>query len=162
MANDFDNLYDIGNMSDDEIHDLVRQEISDHPDLDPDLIDINVNSGRVSVTGRVGTEQEIQQVEQLLTDRLGVREVSNELVLDKLVRGERSEAADDAFAEDSSANAQLGHGAARTSDEAAHLHEDLDAEQFGSDSPSDAAARGTSYEPPDSPIQQGSYSREDH
>ena len=73
----------------------------------------------MTLTGRVGTEQEIQQVEQILLDVIGITEVSNELVVDELRRGERSEAADEAWAEDYAANAQVQGQTTSTSDELA-------------------------------------------
>lgn len=162
MAEDFDDLYDIENLNDDELKDLVLQQLREHPEIDVDLIEVNVRDGAVVVAGRVGTEQEIQQVEQILTDVLGVADFSNELVLDELRRGERSEAADEAWAEDYVGTAQMQGQTTSTSDEAAHLMEDLESEQFGTTIPQQATERGTAYEPPDTPVQQGSRSREQH
>ena len=152
---------DFGYMSDAEMKDLVLQELRAYPEIDVDLIEVNVKDGAVSLSGRVGTEQEVQQAEHVLTDLLGVERVANELIVDELVRGERSEAADDAWAEDDAAHPQHADGP-RTSDEAAHLMENLDAEQFGTSVPQEAVQRGTAYEPPDTPPQEGSRSREDH
>lgn len=164
MAREYDDLYDLSNLDDNEIKDLVLQELHEYPDIDPDLVEVNVQGGVVRVSGRVGTEQEVQTVEQVITDVLGIQNVNNELVVDEIVRGERSEAADDAYIEDIEADAQLGVGTASntTSDTAQHLVEDLEADQFGTHNPQDATERGTAYEPPDRPVQQGSYSREDH
>lgn len=164
MAREYDDLYDLSNLDDNEIKDLVLQELHEYPDIDPDLVEVNVQGGVVRVSGRVGTEQEVQTVEQVITDVLGIQNVNNELVVDEIVRGERSEAADDAFIEDIEADAQLGVGTASntTSDTAQHLVEDLEAEQFGTHNPQEATERGTAYEPPDRPVQRGSYSREDH
>jgi hypothetical protein len=161
MAEDFEDLYDLENMGDDELKDLVLQELSEYPELDVDLIEVSVRDGKVTLQGRVGTEAEIQQAEQVLTDVLGIDNISNELVLDEITRGERSEAADEAWAEDLAASTQMASEGPRTSDEAAHLMEDLDAEQFGTDVPQEAVERGTTYEPPDRPVQEGS-SREQH
>jgi hypothetical protein len=161
MANDFDDLYDIENMSDEEIKDLVLQELSEYPEIDVDLIEVNVSGGAVRVSGRVGTEQEVQQVEHVLTDVLGVERVANDLVIDELTRGELSEAADEAWVEESSANPQMAQGAARTSDEAEHLMDNVEADQFGTNDMQQASARGTVYEPPTTPQQEGT-SRESH
>ena len=56
----------------------------------------------------------------------------------------------------------VGNAAMQTSDTAQHLVEDLEAEHFGTHNPQEATERGTAYEPPDRPIQQGSYSIENH
>jgi hypothetical protein len=164
MAREYDDLYDLNNLDDNEIKDLVMQELHEYPDIDPDLVEVNVQGGVVRVSGRVGTEQEVQTVEQVITDVLGIQNVNNELVVDEVVRGQRSEAADDAFIEDLEADAQLGVGTAgnTTSDTAQHLVEDVEADQFGTHNPQEATERGTAYEPPDRAVQRGSYSREDH
>jgi len=162
MADDFENLYDIDNMNDDELRELVVQELRDNPEIDADLIEVSARNGTVTVAGRVGTEQEIQQVEQILSDVIGLPNISNELVIDELRRGQLSEAADEAWAEDYAATPQAGAGPTATSDEAAHLIDDVEAEQFGTSDPQEAIERGTSYEPPTTPVQQGSRSRENH
>ncbi|MGQ0814533.1 MAG: BON domain-containing protein [Gemmatimonadota bacterium] len=162
MARDYEDVFDIGNMGDDELKDLVLQELSEFPEIDVDLIKVSTQDGAVRVSGRVGTEQELQQVEHVLTDLLGIDHVSSDLVIDELVRGERSEAADDAWSEDMEADAQIGERAARTSDTADHLLEDLPADQFGTHNVQDAIQRGTAYEPPDRAIQEGIRGAEDH
>ena len=164
MAREYDDLYDLSNLDDNEIKDLVLQELREYPDIDAELVEVSVDKGAVKLSGRVGTEQEVQTVEAVLADVIGIDRVTNELVVDALVRGERSEAADDAFVEDVEADAQLGvgTGSTNTSDTAQHLVEDLEAEHFGTHNPQEATERGTSYEPPDRPVQRGSYSLEDH
>lgn len=160
MANNYDDLYDIENLGDEELRDVVLQQLRDNPRLDVDLIDVAVTNGAVRLSGRVGTEQEQQLAERVLTDMLGIAEVDNELVIDELVRGERSEAADDAWVEDA-AGSLSASGRLRTSDEAAHLMEDVETDQFGTSDPQEAIERGTSYDPPTSPVQEG-ISREQH
>ena len=164
MADEFDDLYDIANLDDRELKDLVLQELREYPDIDVDLVEVAVERGKVHLTGRVGTEQEVQTVEHVVTDLLGVERVTNELVVFDAVRGERNEAADDAYVEEMEADPQLsaGPGIANTSDTAQHLVEDLEAEHFGTHDPQEAVERGTTYEPPDRAIQQGTYSIEDH
>lgn len=162
MAHDYDDLYDIANLDDGELKELVLQQLREYPDIDVDLVEVEVDRGNVRLAGRVGTEQEVQTVEHVVTDLLGGDRVRNELVIFDAVRGERSEAADDAVAEDYEADPQIQVGAMNTSDTAQHLVEDLEAEHFGTQDPQEAVERGTSYEPPDRAMQQGSYSIEDH
>ena len=162
MAHDYDDLYDIANLDDGELKDLVLQQLREYPDIDVDLVEVDVSRGNVRLAGRVGTEQEVQTVEHVVTDLIGAERVRNELVIFDVARGERSEAADDAIIEDMEADPQISVGASNTSDTAQHLVEDLEAEQFGTHDPQEAVERGTAYEPPDRPIQQGSYSIEDH
>lgn len=161
MAEDFEDLYDLDNMSDDELKEFVLQELSEYPEIDVDDIEVAVRHGAVTLTGRVGTEQEQQEPERILVDVLGIREVTNELVVDEVRRFENSEAADDAAAETMASNPGMTASSPRTSDEAEHLMENLDAEQFGTEDPHEATMRGTAYEPPDHPVQEGG-SGDDH
>jgi hypothetical protein len=161
MARDYDDLYDITNLDDSELKELVQQELREYPDIDADLVEVNVDGGQVRLSGRVGTEQEVQTAEHVISDLLGGDRVSNELVVSGAMRGERAEAADDALIEDMEADPEFS-GAGNTSDTAQHLVENLEAEHFGTHDAQEAAERGTSYEPPDRAIQEGTYSIEDH
>ena len=162
MASDYEDLYDIDNMSDADLKDLVIQELRGNPDIDVDLIEVTVHDGEVRVAGRVGTEQEVQQVEHVISDLLGASDIHNELVIDELARGERSEAADDAMIEELEADPQTGESAGRTSDSAEHLLDNTAADQFGTRNVQDAVQRGTSYNPPDRPVQEGIRGGENH
>jgi hypothetical protein len=155
MAHEYDNLHDIANLDDGELKDLVLQELQEYPDIDAELVEVDVERGQVRLSGRVGTEQEVQTVEHVVTDLLGVGRVSNELVVFDAVRGERSEAADEAFIEDSEADGQLVSNVGTTSDTAQHLATDVEAEQFGTRDAQEAVQRGTTYEPPDHATQEG-------
>jgi hypothetical protein len=162
MEQDYEDLFDIEYLSDQELRDLVYQQLREYPDLDPDLVDVQVQNGRVLLSGRVGTEQELQEIDHLLTDVIGVAELNNELVIDELVRGERAQAADSALAEDVEGDPQLGTGATRTEDSARHLMPDTAAELYGTHDPQQAVQDGLAYEPPDRPVQEGTWSREQH
>jgi hypothetical protein len=164
MAREYDDIYDVANLDDGELKELVLQQLREYPDIDVDLVEVEVQQGQVRLSGRVGTEQEVQTAESVVTDLLGVNRVQNELVIFDAVRGQRSEAADEALVEELEADPQIsvGGGTANTSDTAQHLVEDLEAEHFGTHNPQEAVERGTAYEPPDRAIQRGSYSIEDH
>jgi hypothetical protein len=153
-----DDMYDLGNMSDDELADMVREELDERPELDPSGLEIHVADGQVSITGRVGTEAEYQLIEQVLTDVIGIEDLNNDVV----VRPDQDDAADVANAElYGSPRGQRG-GANRTEDSAAHLLEDTGAEQFGTGDMGEAIERGYSYNPPAGPVQEGTRSKEDH
>jgi hypothetical protein len=149
MAEDYEDFYDIESMTDEEVQALVRERLDADSSLDAERIDLSVSDGRVTVSGRVGTENEADIIERLLTDGIGV-EVVNHLIVDELVRQQQPEAADEA-------NARVytqgqGHGGAdRTEDSAEHLLRDTSAEQYGTDDMGEAIERGHSYNPPDSP-----------
>jgi hypothetical protein len=162
MDQDYEDLFGLEYLSDGELRDLVCQELSETPEIDAELVDVQVKEGRIYLSGRVGTEQELQQIEHVVTDVVGATDVQNELVIDELVRGERSEGADDAIAEDIEADPQLGTGAARTEDSARHLLGDTAAELYGTHDPQQAIQDGLAYEAPDRPVQEGTWSREQH
>jgi hypothetical protein len=160
MAEDYEDIYDIEAMTDEELQAVVGEKLREHPDLDEERIDVAVADGRVTLSGRVGTEAELQIIEHVLTDVLGVG-VQNDLVIDELVRQEQNEAADEANARVYTGGRGRG-GADRTEDSAEHLMEDTAAEQYGTDDMGEAIERGYSYNPPDTPVQEGTRSRENH
>jgi len=162
MPRDYEDLYDLENLDDEELHDLVLQEMSEYPDLDPDLIDVRVEDGFVTLEGRVGTEQELQQFELVLSEVLGISNYSNNLVIDQLVRAEHSEGADDAVVEDEEVDAQLGEAGEVTEPSADHLMESLEGELYGTQDLHRALERGETYQPPIRPVQEGIWSEEDH
>lgn len=161
MARDFEDFYDIENMTDEELRILVREELDEYPDLDASGLDIAVRNGRVRVSGRVGTEAEYQQVEHILTDVLGV-ETRNEMVVDELTRIEQPAAADEANMRVYARPRGRRGGADRTEDTSAHLLDDTGADQFGTADMGEAVERGYSWNPPDTPIQEGIENRENH
>jgi hypothetical protein len=162
MAGDFEDIYDVENMTDEEIGQLVRDELSEYPDLDASGLEVAVQDGRVLVAGRVGTESEVQLIQQVLVDVIGLPAVANEVIVDTLTRVEQPEAADEANAAlYSSPRGQRG-GANRTEDTAAHLLDDTGAEQYGTNDMGEAIERGYSYNPPATPIQEGTRDAEDH
>jgi hypothetical protein len=162
MADDYEDIYDLENMSDDELESLIREELDDYPEIDPSRVDIAVNDGNVTVSGRVGSEAELQSIEQVLTDVIGIEHVSNEIVVDRLARAQHDDAADVANAEVRGVPRGQRGGANRTEDTAAHLLDDTGAEQHGTGDMGEAVDRGYSYNPPSTPIQEGQRGAEEH
>lgn len=162
MADDYEGMYDLSSMDDEEVRDLVREQLGDYAELDVERVGVEVTEGKVTLSGRVGTEQEYQQVEHVLTDVLGIADVRNDMVIDELTRGEQAEAADVALADRMSSEGPSSGGANRTEDTAEHLMTDTAAEQFGTSDVAEAVERGYSYNPPDSPVQEGNLSKENH
>jgi hypothetical protein len=161
MANDYEDFYDIDSLTDAELEALVREELDEYPDIDASGLDITVTNGRVTLSGRVGTEAEYQQIEHVLTDVIGVH-VENEMVVDELTRYEQPLAADEANAQVYASGRGGRGGADRTDDAAEHLLADTSAEQFGTNDVGEAVERGYSYNPADTPIQEGTWSKENH
>ena len=162
MARDYGDVYDIRNMSDDELYQLIVQELQEYPNVDADWVDVAVKDGFVTLSGRVGTEGEVQVAEKVLTDVIGVENYANELVVDELHRGQRPEAADVAAMRDAAIQDQLGEGAEDQTDTADHLTEDIEAESFGTHDMQKAIEGGVPYIPPDRPIAEGYGSGENH
>lgn len=159
---DYEDLHDIEDMDDQELEDLIVQQLGEYPDVDAEAIEVRVEDGFVTLAGRVGTEQELQEISHIVTDVLGLASFSNEIGVAELERAEQSEAADEAVAEDEEVESQLGEEGKRTEPSAEHLMEDLDAELYGTHDVQKAIEGGTSYEPPDRPVQEGSWSEETH
>ena len=161
MADDYEDVHDIENMTDEELEAVVREELEGNPELDVSGLDVTVSDGRVIVSGRLGTDAEMQIVENTLTDVLGITNLASDMVVDELRRDEQPEAADEANAEIYGSGAGRG-GANRTEDSAEHLLDDMSAELYGTDDAAEATERGYSYNPPDSPTPEGVRGGEDH
>jgi hypothetical protein len=162
MAGDYEDVYDIEEMDDGELRDLILQKLEEEAAVDLERLEIRVADGNVTLEGRVGTERELQQIEQVVSDMLGISDAHNDVVVDELVRAERADAADEAAAEDAAADAPLGEGGHRTSDTADHMLADTEHDQFGTSNPQEATERGFSYNPPQRPEQEGTRSEERH
>jgi|SRR5688500_1375411 len=157
-----EDVYDVRSMGDAELRTLVVELLREEPSLDADGVEVFVRAGTVRVRGRLGTEQEIEAVETILLDRLGVENIENELVVDELVRHSLSEAADDAAIEEDRGAYNRNTRGDRTDPEAAHLMEDVEGELYGTEDMQKAIEQGESYTPPDSPHEEGTRSRERH
>ncbi|MBW3627838.1 MAG: BON domain-containing protein [Gemmatimonadetes bacterium] len=156
-------LFDLSHMTDEDIRELVVQQLREYPNVDADWIDVQVKDGFVTLSGRVGTDSEVQVAEAILHDVIGVETFANELVVDELHRMESPEAIDDWLAEEEEMNDQLSGGAEpQQSDTAQHLVEDLESAAFGTHDIGEAIQDGIPYVPPDRPIGDGYTSRENH
>ena len=158
MPRDYEDLFNLDDLNDDELQSLIRAELEDYDTLDSDNILVRVTGGEVVLSGRVGTEEERRIAEHVLTDVVGVTRFANNLVVDQVRRDEEPEAVDD----------HLGDAAAHGEDqiggrddglnedpEAEHLDEDLDARLYGTHDLQRAIEDGTPYEPPDTPTPEG-------
>lgn len=156
MARDFENIHDIDDLSDDELRDLVRDWLGEQASVDSDNITVHVEDGMVTLAGRVGTEAELRVAEHLVTDSLGITNVTNEIVVDALRRAESPMAVDDHLVdEEAHSGVLLGDRARPLSDEAASADDDEDADLFGTTDVGSAIAQGTAWTPPMSPTPEG-------
>ena len=162
MAKGHDDIYDVRSMADDELRELVEELLADEPSIDAEGVEVYVRAGTVRVRGRLGTEDEVDAVERIILDRLGVDNLENELIVDELVRPTLSEAADSAAAQEDRRAYDRPSRSERTDPEAAHLIEDVEGELYGTEDISKAIEQGEAYTPPDSPREEGTRSRELH
>jgi hypothetical protein len=159
--NDRGELFDLSDMGDEEIRSLVMNELREQPNLDVDAIEVDVADGRVTLSGRVGTDAEVRVASNIITDVVGA-ELNNELVVDETYRGERAAGADEAAMEVEELEGQVGGGTGQQSDTADHLQDNLEEEAWGTHDMQSAIRDGTAYTPPDHPTPDGYESREEH
>lgn len=95
MADDFDNTDEIENLSDGELRQLVIDQLREEPMLAGDAIKVHVQSGKVTVSGKVGTEEELRILDHFLTDSVGIADLTNNVVIDELYRARSPEASDE-------------------------------------------------------------------
>ncbi|MBV9878958.1 MAG: BON domain-containing protein [Gemmatirosa sp.] len=158
MARDYEDFSSIDDLDDDELRQLVRDRLAEHPDIDIDDITVEVSDGTVRLEGRVGSESELRIAEHVVTDLVGATDVENALVVDANRRAESPEDVEEHIAmESAAAGTMLGEMPPQESDEVdeARGDEDLDERMFGTTDVHDAIAHGTSYSPPESPTPEG-------
>ncbi len=155
-------IYDFGNMTDDEVRGVVMEHLRERTNLDVDDMDVAVRDGMVTLTGRVGTDAEVEVAGEILDDVLGLDRYSNDLVVDELRRGITPLDDDALMAAPGGGEDQLGGSDLQQSDTAEHLVEDLDSETLGTHDMGRAIRDAAPYSPPDGPVGDGYGSREDH
>jgi hypothetical protein len=156
MSSDFENINNLGDLSDRELRDLVRSHLSAHNGIDPDYITVQVADGSVILEGRVGTDYERRVAEHVLTDVIGIANVRNDLVVQSIHRAESPLDMEDHMVEEDRADGLLlGDRPVPLSPESAHLEEDLDARLWGTSDVGKAISEGTAWIPPESPTQEG-------
>lgn len=158
MARDYEDFSSIDDLDDDELRQLVRDRLGEHPNIDLDDIAVHVDNGTIRLEGRVGTEGELRIADHILTDLVGVADFDNQLVVDATRRVETPLAIDDHLAaEEESAGTSFGE---MPEQEESTVHEargdeDLDERMFGTTNYQDAVAHGTAYIPPEAPTPEG-------
>lgn len=155
-------VFDFSTMTDDEVYDVVTEHLRESPNLDADWIEVSVKDGTVTLSGRVGTDGERQVAESVLAEVLGIRDFSNDLVVDELHRGTEPMAADEAVASDLEVDEQLGEDERNQSDTAGHLEQNLETDTYGTHDLGTSIEDGTPYVPPERPIPDGYDSHENH
>ncbi len=174
MADDYDNSDDIENLSDDELCAYVLQELRTQNAFDVDDLALNVKDGILTLSGRVGTEEELRIIDHVVTDVLGLIDADNQVVVDELRRAESPMAIDEHLVdEDRNDGRLLGDRPVPFSPEAEHLadsatrHDPEDQltdelaaevrleETGGTHDVQDAIENAEPWIPPDSPTPEG-------
>jgi len=158
MAQDFENVFDLDDLSDEELRGLVRDQLAEYDTIDVDSVLVRVKDGHATLTGRVGSESEKQIADHVLSDVIGLETYSNDLFVDPIHRDEESEAADDAVARAASRGEDPllgGSDLASTDDEAERTKDNDDAALFGTRDIETAMENGLPWIPPDGPTPEG-------
>ncbi|MEP7066744.1 MAG: BON domain-containing protein [Gemmatimonadota bacterium] len=157
MAQDFENVFDLDDLSDEELRGLVREQLAGESALDVDNILVQVKDGYVTLSGRVGTESEKLVADHVLSDVIGLESYANDIFIDPVRRDEEAEAADDEVAhvrnlgEDSLLGASENTG---TPDSGA-VEDNDDAALFGTHDYNMVVENGIPWIPPDEPTPEG-------
>ena len=156
MAHDFEDIHDLDDLNDDELHALVRTHLAAEEALDEREIRVRVEDGFVTLSGTVGTEAEQRIAEHVVTDVIGIEQYENLLAVDPMRRAISPMAMDEHLAEEEATEGLLlGDRAVPLSPEAEHLEEDLDARLYGTTDVGEAIEEGTAWIPPESPTPEG-------
>jgi hypothetical protein len=156
MARDYEDLNDIGDLSDDELRILVRDRLDAHNALDIDDLTVHVRDGTVILGGRVGTEGERLIAEHVVTDLVAAAGVRNEILVDPIRRAESPEAIDEHLVdEDRRAGLQLGDRPTSQSPEVEEREPPIDADLYGTTDVRTSISDGTPWVPPESPTPEG-------
>jgi hypothetical protein len=156
MARDFEDISNLDDLNDDELRQLVREQIAEHTGLDPDDITVRVEGGRVVLEGRVGTDGERRIAEHVVTDRVGIVDVRNDLVVDSLVRAESPMAIDDHLVEEERTQGLLlGDMPPQRDDQDVQLADDAAQDDTGTTDMQKVVESGAPWIPPTSPTPEG-------
>ena len=156
MADDFDNTDELKNLTDDELLRHVKAELRSQNSFDADDIDVEVSNGAVTVSGRVGTEEEVRIVDHVLTDVIGLSDVTNNLVVDELRRAVSPEAIDEHLAdEEAHGGLLLGDMPRPFSPEAEHLADMGSEDSMGTHDVQESIEGAEPWIPPESPTPEG-------
>lgn len=162
MEKDYEDIRDTDDLSDNELRALVRDTFDQQLLFDPDDVDVSVKNRVVSLSGRVGTEEELRIAERVVTDIVGLTNVRNNIVVDPIRRAESPEAIDEHLVDEELHEDLLLGGRARSEDpEAEHLHEDIRSELFGTTDVQEAIEGGIPWNPPTGPTPEGFSGSED-
>jgi hypothetical protein len=158
VEKDYEDIDEIDELTDGELRALVRDRLEEQVAFDPNDVEVSVRGGVVTLSGRVGTEQEFRIVEHVVTDLIGIKEVKNNLLVDPMRRAESPTAVDEHLVdEELHEGILLGDRPGNQDPEAEHLQEDIRAELFGTTDVQESIEEGIPWNPPDGPTPEGAY-----
>jgi hypothetical protein len=158
MDRDYEDVFGLGGLSDEELRGLVRTQLSEHDTVDLDSVVVHARDGHVTLSGRVGTEEERRIVDHMLTDVIGLAAFTNDIVIDQVHRDMEPEAADEQVAdaiatgEDELGGSDLDN---RESEDEERMADDDDAPLFGTHDVRSSVENGVPWVPPDEPTPEG-------
>jgi hypothetical protein len=156
VEKDYENIDDIDDLSDNELRALVKDTFDQQLFFDPDDVEVSVRNHVVTLSGRIGTEEEFRVAERVVADIVGIENVKNNILVDPIRRAESPEAIDEHLVdEDQHEGSLLGDRVSSDDPEAEHLKEDLRAELFGTSDVQEAIEGGIPWNPPDGPTPEG-------
>jgi BON domain-containing protein len=158
MAQDFENVFDLDDLSDDELRGLVRERLAQDNQVDVDNILVTVKDGFVTLSGRVGTEMEKQVADHVLSDVIGLENYANDIFVDPIRRDLEPEAADEQVGRVLGREEEtlLGGSDVNTTDpEAERATDNDDASLFGTHDYGSVMENGVPWIPPDEPTPEG-------
>jgi BON domain-containing protein len=158
MAQDFENVFDLDDLSDEELRGLVRERLSQDEHVDVDNILVTVKDGFVTLSGRVGTEMEKQVADHVLSDVIGLENYANDIFIDPIRRDLEPEAADEQVGRVRGREEEtlLGGSDVDTTDpEAARADDNDDSSLFGTHDYGSVMENGVPWIPPDEPTPEG-------
>jgi BON domain len=162
MADDYENTDDLANLTDDELKTLVESELRSQKAFDANDITVSVRDGKVALTGRVGTDVELRIIDHVLTDTIGLTNVTNDLVVDELRRAESPEAVDESIVdEEEHSGILLGDSPSQQDPEAEHVLLDRNLNPSGTHDVGEAIEEAEPWIPPEGPTPEGVVGQED-
>jgi hypothetical protein len=162
VERDYEDMSGTDNLSDNELRALVRDNFEQQLAFDPDDVEVSVRSGVVSLSGRVGTEEERRIIERVVTDLVGLGNLRSGIVVDPIRRAESPEAIDEHLADEQlHEGLLLGDTPSSQDPEAQHLRENIRAELFGTTDVQQSISGAIPWNPPDGPTPEGTSGSED-
>lgn len=167
MARDFEDIHDLDDLSDGELRELVRQHLAANNGIDLDDLTVTVEQGVVMLDGRVGTDEERQVAEHVVSDVLGIEKYENRIFVDPVRRAVTPEDIDEHLAQEDREEGLLLGDKPAPLEATVEYESDSDAvQQFGTSDVTKSIEEGAPWIPPEAPTPEGLSERgefgEDH